>query len=92
MWKVTWSKKVDKQLSQLPSHILDKFRSWALAIERDGLYTTRKLTGLHDEPLQGQRKGQRSVRLNNAYRAIYRLDQSGELEIVDVIEVNKHEY
>jgi proteic killer suppression protein len=92
MWQVTWSKKVDKQLSTLPQHVLNKFRAWALAIQRDGLHETRKLPGLHDEPLQGQRKGQRSVRLNKAYRAIYRLTHSGDLEIVDVIEVNKHEY
>ena len=51
-----------------------------------------KAKGYHDEPLKGERRGQRSVRLNQAYRLIYtRLDR-GEIVIVGVQEVNKHDY
>jgi proteic killer suppression protein len=45
-----------------------------------------------DEPLSGDRKGQRSVRLNRAYRAIYIQNKDGEIELVTIIEVNKHKY
>lgn len=92
MWRVDWSDKVDKQLSRCPDHIQRKFRAWALAVEEDGLYAVRKLPGFHDEPLKGTRRGQRSIRLNRAYRAIYAERKDGEIELVDVIEVNKHEY
>jgi len=62
------------------------------AVEEDGMAEVRKLKGFHDEPLKGDRKGQRSVRLNKAYRAIYRETSSDEIEIAEVLEVNKHEY
>jgi hypothetical protein len=32
------------------------------------------------------------VRLNRSYRAIYVEHQSGEVELIEVVEVNKHEY
>ncbi len=38
------------------------------------------------------RQGQRSVRLNRAYRAIYVEHETGEVELIEVLEVNKHEY
>ena len=42
-----------------------------------GLRETRKIKGYHDEPLQGDRKGQRSIRLNKAYRAFYIVKEDG---------------
>ena len=35
--------------------------------------------GFHDEPLRGQRHGQRSIRLNRAYRAIYVISSDGSI-------------
>ena len=61
-------------------------------VEESGTREVRKYKGLHDEPLKGKGLGQRSVRLNRAYRAIYRESKTGDLEIVEVLEVNKHEY
>ena len=52
----------------------------------------RKLPGFHDEPLRGERKGQRSIRLNHAYRAIYVEEANGITRLISIIEVNKHEY
>jgi len=57
-----------------------------------GLEEVRKLSGYHDEPLKGERKGQRSVRLNRAYRVIYSEDKNGEIHIVNILEISKHEY
>lgn len=34
-------------------------------MERIGIYDVRKSPGFHDEPLSGQRKGQRSIRLSD---------------------------
>ncbi len=42
--------------------------------------------------VEEDRQGQRSSRLNIAYRLIYREMENGELAIVSVIEVNKHDY
>lgn len=47
--------------------------------------------GFHDEPLKGTRQGQRSIRLNRSYRAIYIETMDGTVELVKVVEVTKHE-
>jgi proteic killer suppression protein len=89
--KVTWSKAVDKQLGRVPNVISRKFRIWAALVEESGIHEIRKHKGFHDEPLKGKRQGQRSVRLNKAYRAMYVEHDSGEVELIEVLEVNKHE-
>ena len=61
-------------------------------VEESGIREVRKFKGFHDEPLKGSRRGQRSVRLNKAYRAIYVEHEEGEIELIEVLEVNKHEY
>lgn len=92
IYKVVLGKGVAKQLDRLPEHIARKFYAWVTAIELAGLNEVRKKPGFHEEPLKGDRKGQRSVRLNIAYRAIYVERHDGSVELVEVIEVNKHEY
>lgn len=92
MGRVVWSKKVNKELDRIPHFIADKFQAWVKAVEETGLLETKKLPGLHDEPLKGEREGQRSVRLNKAYRAIYKEKRSGQHEVIEVMEVTKHEY
>lgn len=84
------SKSAEKELRKIPNHIKESLRNWMATVERLGIRETRKLSGFHDEPLHGDRKGQRSVRLNRAYRAIY-IETIQGLELL-VIEVNKHEY
>lgn len=68
-----------------------KLQAWIDEISHHGLSETRKIPGYHDEPLKGRRKGQRSIRLNIAYRAIYVIKKS-KIDFVEVQEVNKHEY
>ena len=53
-----------KALEKTPQYIQEKFRSWLVAINKAGLEETRKRPGWHDEPLSGNRKGERSIRLN----------------------------
>jgi proteic killer suppression protein len=42
--------------------------------------------------LRGDRKGQRSIRLNKAYRAFYVETENKDIHLISIIEVNKHEY
>lgn len=79
-------------VKKLPREIVDKVYIWAAKVEIDGLSNTRKIPGFHDEPLKGSRQGQRSVRLNKAYRLFYIEDAKRLIITVKVIEVNKHEY
>ncbi len=92
MSKVVWGKSVDKQLYKVPEFITRKFHIWVALVEESGIREVRKSKGFHDEPLKGTRQGQRSIRLNRAYRAIYIEHENGELELIEVLEVNKHEY
>lgn len=73
-------------------HIAIKLYEWIEAVSADGLNEVRKISGYHDEPLQGKRKGQRSIRLSKSYRAIYVITDEGKMEFAEVIEVNKHDY
>lgn len=86
------TKFAEKQLRRLPRHIKETALAWAAAVELDGLPKTRRLPGYHDEPLKGERLGQRSVRLSRAYRLIYEEQDGGHTVTVIVVEVNKHDY
>lgn len=88
---VEWSR-VQKDLDKLPQHIVDKFINWVKSVEMIGIRKVRMNKGFHDEPLKGQRLGQRSVRLNRKYRVIYKEHAVGNIEIINVLEVNNHEY
>lgn len=84
--------KVEKELRKIPSFIVIKLQSWAARVELYGLEEVRKIPGFHDEPLKGDRAGQRSIRLNRSYRAIYEIRQTDQIRIISVEEVSKHEY
>ena len=90
---VVLSRSVAKGLRKLPQHVAEKLHGWVAAVEAYGLEEVRKVPGYHDEPLRGERAGQRSIRLSKAYRALYRVEQDRvEVEYVHVFEVNKHDY
>ena len=88
---VEFSRDAEKDLKKLPEHIVQKLLLWVNLVAKLGLEHARKTPGFHDEPLRGNRKGQRSIRLNKAYRAIYVIRKE-EIEFVLIEEVNKHEY
>lgn len=92
MTKVELTKSAYQALKKLPLHIVKKLQTWVVQVEMVGLQETRKLGGFHDEPLKGNRQGQRSIRLNRSYRAIYTEGLRGEIKLVTIIEVNKHDY
>lgn len=85
------TKLAEKQLRKVPRNILDNLMIWVAAVEHDGLEEVRKVPGYHDEPLKGDRAGQRSIRLSRAYRAIYEI-KGATARFVSVEEVSKHDY
>ena len=68
IYDVVLTKKLVLSLKKFPKHIIAKLTAWINAVGNDGLSEVRKIPGFHDEPLQGERKGQRSIRLSKSYR------------------------
>ena len=89
---VKLSEKVEDDLRKVPAHVAFKLQSWISGVKIHGWREIKKIPGYHDEPLKGQRVGQRSIRLNRSYRAIYIKNKHGVVEFIEVTEVNKHEY
>ncbi len=81
-----------KDLRKVPAYVGMKLQLWASAVSIYGLDEVRKISGYHDEPLKGDRKGQRSIRLSQSYRAFYVIRDDGTARLAAVIEVNNHKY
>ena len=88
--KITSSRVFEKQLKRVPSFIQKKVLLWTFIVETNGLGEVMKSPGFHDEPLRGERKEQRSVRLNKAYRLIYKIIE--DRVHIELLEVHKHDY
>lgn len=88
--QVTTTKNFEKQLQKVPDFIRKKVIFWIFLVENNGLLEVMKSPGYHDEPLKGERKGQRSVRMNKAYRLIYHVIKN-QIHI-ELLEVHKHDY
>lgn len=84
-------KRVQKTLKKVPYQIKAKALYWAEKVEGIGIEEVRKQPGFHDEPLKGNRFGQRSIRLSRSYRLIYIIIE-GVVSVIEVLEINKHEY
>jgi len=89
---VVLNNKVEKELKKLPKHILFQFDLWVEIIETDSLQAMRRINGYRDHALKGDRKGQFSSSLSRSWRIIYSLDKKINLILVEVLEVNHHEY
>jgi proteic killer suppression protein len=76
----------------MPRHIVENLAAWVDDVETRGLEKVRKVPGYHDEPLHGERRGQRSIRLSRSYRGIYVVKGQGAAEFVSIEEVSKHAY
>jgi proteic killer suppression protein len=89
---VVLTTKARKDLIKVPFYIGLKLQTWIDQVTHEGLEATRKIAGYHDEPLKGEWKGFRSIRLSQSYRAFYTLKDDGMLKFVAVERINKHEY
>ena len=92
IFKVIVTEQAKRHLTRIPAYVVLNMQSWVDDIEHRGLREVRKISGYHDEPLKGKREGQRSIRLTKKYRAIYVIGSYGSLDVIKVIEVNKHDY
>jgi toxin HigB-1 len=90
--RVLLSRRAQRDLRRVPGRIIDKLDAWIRAVQLQGLHEVRKIPGFHDEPLKGDRAGQRSIRLSVHYRAIYVIKADGGVEFVSIEEVTKHGY
>ncbi|MBI2518843.1 MAG: hypothetical protein HYV97_00420 [Bdellovibrio sp.] len=88
--RISRSKTFEKKLTKVPDFIRKKVMFWVFLVESSGVAEVMKSPGYHDEPLKGERKGQPSVRLNKAYRLIYRIIEA-RIHI-ELLEVHKHDY
>lgn len=94
--KVVITKGAERDIKKAPLQIARNLKTWVELVNTEGLDNVRRIPGYHDEPLRGKRRGQRSIRLNIAYRALYTIekDESGDdvVKFVSIFEVTKHEY
>lgn len=88
--QVRFTKSASKGLDKAPPQVQTKLRRWVSDVERNGL-ASGQLAGYRDEALSGQRQGQRSIRLNQQWRAIYTVDEQG-IVLVTILEVTPHDY
>ena len=90
--EIIYTKEALKNIAKLPAHIHDKLLFWIDLLEEIGIKESRKYRGFNDELLIGKRRGQRSVRLSKGYRLFYRELPCEHNVLIEIIEVNKHEY
>lgn len=90
--EIIYTKEAVKNIGKLPKHIQAKFLYWLDLLDEYGLVATRRIPGLNDEMLHGKRKGQRSIRLSKSYRLIYQELPCEFAILIEVLEVNKHDY
>lgn len=89
--EVKLSKRALKVLKRAPSYLAESLYEWMNSVKENGLSETRKIKGYHDEPLQGELWGLRSIRLNKGWRAYYKV-VSDEVVFILVERIDKHEY
>ena len=92
VYRVILTQRAISDLARIPQNIQNKVLFWINLDDPYGLHSIRIIKSFHDEPLKGSRKGQRSIRLNRSYRAIYCVMADDAIDFVSIIEVNKHDY
>ena len=90
MWEILEHRRISRQLSRMPTAIQQRYEIWKAIVVASGPEGLRRIRGFNDESLRGERKGQRSSRLNQQYRVIYQI-QRDEV-IVQVVEITAHDY
>lgn len=86
------TRRANRDLFKLPPNIAMKFEQWKSTLEEEGLIGIQRINGFRDHALRGDREGQRSSSLSRSWRVIYQVDHLKEEILVEVLEINKHEY
>ena len=90
MWHLKEHRNIRKICHKLPTTVVKKYELWKNIVFRHGPEKLREFPGFRDEALKGDRKGQRSSRLNLQYRVIYMVE--GETVMVFILEITPHKY
>jgi len=90
MWEIYEHRRVVKELRQLPVQVLKRYEKWKDIVRISGPKGLKIIKGFHDVALRGERRGERSSRLSNQYRLIYKV-VSQEV-IVLVVDISSHDY
>jgi plasmid maintenance system killer protein len=90
MWRIYEEKAIAKICKELPPPVVKKYELWKEIVFRHGPEKLKEFPGFKDEILKGNRKGQRSSRLNIQYRVIYEVHN--ETITVYVEEITPHKY
>ncbi len=75
---------------KLPPQVLKKYELWKQIVTEHGPEKLAEFPGFNDEALKGDRKGQRSSRMNLHYRLIYVVER--EMVTVYVLELTPYEH
>jgi proteic killer suppression protein len=75
---------------KIPAVVVKQYQKKVnILISITGLDELHNFRSLNFEALKGNSEGQYSIRLNNQYRLLFRINKNEELEII-IIEVSKH--
>lgn len=90
MWHIQEHRDIRKICHKLPPQVVEKYELWKKIVYRHGPNKLKEFPGFYDEGLRGERKGERSSRLNLQYRVIYSVDK--DVITVFVLEITPHKY
>ena len=90
MFRISEHRDMAKICTKLPSQVLNKYELWKNIVFRHGPDKLKEFPEFHDEALKGNRKRQRSSRLNLQYRVVYTLER--QTVTVYVVEITPHDY
>ena len=90
MWTVYEHRRVVKRFERLPKEILKRYEKWKDIVRFSGPAGLRLIKGFHDEALGGEWRGNRSSRLGQQFRVLYKV--VAQKVLVKVIDVSAHDY
>lgn len=90
MWEILEHRSISGACRKLPPQVVKKYELWKQIVTEHGPEKLTDFPGFNDEALKGDRKGQRSSRLNLRYRLIYVVER--EIVTVYVLELTPHKY
>ena len=92
MDKVKYSKKVKKQINDLPTFVFNKLFKWADLIENDGWEIAKDISSYRHHNLKGKWKDYKAACFGDSYRAIYKVYRDNKGYIIEIERVSKHDY
>ncbi len=85
MWTVYEHRRVVKRFERLPKEILKRYEKWKDIVRFSGPAGLRLIKGFHDEALSGEWRGNRSSRLGQQFRVLYKVvAQKVLVKVIDV--------